>query len=142
LALRAGPRLRRSRDHRGAPSRPPGTLEAAGAAEALAAIERYEDRLARGLASIINVLDSDTIMLSGSMSRIARLYETVPRIWGRYVFSDTVSTLLRPAAHGVSSGVRGAAWLGRDHGGEAGSAEGVDREQRGRRPSRIRSATP
>lgn len=78
---------------------------------AAATLERYLDRLARGLASIINVLDPDAIVLGGGLSNLEILYTEVPRRWGRYVFSDVVSTELVPPAHGDSSGVRGAAWL-------------------------------
>jgi len=83
----------------------------AGDPEAVATLERYEARLARGLASIINVLDPTVIVLGGGLSGIGRLYEQVPQRWGEYVFSDTVATRLLPPAHGDSSGVRGAAWL-------------------------------
>jgi len=76
-----------------------------------AAMERYEDRLARGLAHVINVLDPDVIVLGGGLSNITRLYENVPRLWGRHVFSDQVATRLLPPHHGDSGGVRGAAWL-------------------------------
>ena len=72
---------------------------------------RYEERLARALASVINVLDPDVIVLGGGMSNVARLYTQVPRLWGRHVFSDRVATRLVPPVHGDSSGVRGAAWL-------------------------------
>ncbi|MES9964994.1 MAG: ROK family protein [Candidatus Sedimenticola sp. 20ELBAFRAG] len=71
----------------------------------------YEDRLARGLASIINVLDPEVIVLGGGLSNIQRLYHNVPRQWEQYVFSDSVTTRLVPPHHGDSSGVRGAAWL-------------------------------
>ncbi|RKZ93594.1 MAG: fructokinase [Candidatus Parabeggiatoa sp. nov. 1] len=74
-------------------------------------LSRYTDRLARGLASIINVLDPNVIVLGGGMSNIAQLYTEVPRLWERYVFSDRVDTVLKPAKYGDSSGVRGAAWL-------------------------------
>jgi fructokinase len=84
---------------------------AAGEAAAEACLARYEDRLARGLASVINILDPEVIVLGGGLSNIVRLYETVPRLWGRHVFSDVVRTRLLPPAHGDSSGVRGAAWL-------------------------------
>lgn len=80
---------------------------------ASACLEMWEDRLARGLASVMNVLDPDVIVVGGGLSRIARLYENVPGRWGRYVFSDRVVTRLVPAAHGDASGVRGAAWLWR-----------------------------
>jgi fructokinase len=74
-------------------------------------LHRYEDRMARALASVINLLDPNVIVLGGGMSNIARLYENVPRLWGNYVFSDRVDTELRPPVHGDASGVRGAAWL-------------------------------
>jgi fructokinase len=72
---------------------------------------RYEERLARALGAVINVLDPDVIVLGGGMSNVARLYTEVPRLWGRHVFSDQVATRLVPPVHGDSSGVRGAAWL-------------------------------
>jgi fructokinase len=75
---------------------------------------RYEERLARALASVINVLDPEVIVLGGGMSNVARLYTQVPRFWGRHVFSDRVATRLVPPVHGDSSGVRGAAWLWND----------------------------
>jgi fructokinase len=75
------------------------------------ALNRYVERLARALASVINVLDPDLIVLGGGMSNVARLYTEVPRLWRRYVFSDDVATRLARHAHGDSSGVRGAAWL-------------------------------
>ncbi len=71
----------------------------------------YEDRLARALSQVINVLDPDAIVLGGGMSNIKRLYNNVPKIWGQYVFSDRVDTRLLKNHHGDSSGVRGAAWL-------------------------------
>ncbi len=77
-------------------------------------LRHYEDRLARGLASVINLLDPDVIVLGGGLSNLDRLYPNVPRRWSRYVFSDTVANRLLPSRHGDSSGVRGAAWLGRD----------------------------
>jgi fructokinase len=76
-----------------------------------AALERYEERLARALASVINVLDPDVIVLGGGMSNVERLYTEVPRLWSKQVFSDHVATRLVRNAHGDSSGVRGAAWL-------------------------------
>ena len=78
---------------------------------AKATLSRYERRLARALASIINVLDPDVIVLGGGLSRLTRLYERVPALWEWYVFSDRVDTRLVPPRHGDSSGVRGAAWL-------------------------------
>ncbi|WP_316977362.1 ROK family protein [Shumkonia mesophila] len=84
---------------------------AAGDGAAAAALERYERRLARALAGVINVLDPDVIVLGGGLSNLGRLYETVPRLWERWVFSDRVDTALKRNRHGDSSGVRGAAWL-------------------------------
>ncbi len=75
------------------------------------AMERYANRLARGLATVINALDPDAIVLGGGMSNVAMLYETVPRLLAQYVFSDAVTTRLVPPKRGDSSGVRGAAWL-------------------------------
>jgi fructokinase len=83
----------------------------AGETEALMAYKRYADRLARGLAITINVLDPQVIVIGGGLSNIARLYEDLPGLVEGYVFSDTFSTPIRPAKHGDSSGVRGAAWL-------------------------------
>jgi fructokinase len=114
----SGPGLARDhRQHSGSDAAPPAILAAAraGAAAAEATLRRYEDRLARGLASVINLLDPEVIVLGGGLSQLDRLYRTVPAIWHRYVFSDTVRTRLLPPRHGDSSGVRGAAWLGREH---------------------------
>lgn len=77
-------------------------------------LARYEERLARALAAVINILDPDVIVLGGGLSNIERLYDTVPKLWPRYVFSDRVDTRLVPPKHGDSSGVRGAAWLWND----------------------------
>ncbi|GBD43993.1 Fructokinase [bacterium HR40] len=85
----------------------------AGDPAAEASLERYEHRLARALATVINVLDPDVIVLGGGLSNIRRLYTGVLELWPRWVFSDTVKTRLAPPVHGDSSGVRGAAWLGR-----------------------------
>tara|TARA_B100001029_G_C15013969_1_gene426081 strand:- start:232 stop:1146 length:915 start_codon:yes stop_codon:yes gene_type:complete len=74
-------------------------------------IKVFENRLARALAQIINVLDPDAIVLGGGLSNIDRLYKNIPKIWGKYIFSDSVSTALHKAKYGDSSGVRGAAWL-------------------------------
>jgi fructokinase len=76
-----------------------------------AALSRYEDRLARALSQVINLLDPEVIVLAGGVSRIERLYRHVPALWGQWIFSDSVRTRLVPARHGDSSGVRGAAWL-------------------------------
>jgi fructokinase len=74
-------------------------------------LRRYEDRMARSLAHVINMLDPHVIVLGGGMSNISRLYETVPLLWARYVFSDKVDTRLVAPRYGDSSGVRGAALL-------------------------------
>jgi fructokinase len=86
-------------------------LASAGEADAASSLDLYVSRLARALASIINVLNPDAIVLGGGVSNMDRLYEEVPRLWGKYVFSDVVTTQLVRALHGDSSGVRGAAWL-------------------------------
>lgn len=82
-----------------------------GETAALATLERYVDRLARGLASIINTMDPDVIVLGGGLSAVQHLYVRVPEIWGRWVFSDRIDTRLLPPVHGDSSGVLGAACL-------------------------------
>ncbi|OJW76475.1 ROK family protein [Thiobacillus sp. 65-1402] len=86
-------------------------LANAGYGPCSATLARYEERLARALAGVINLIDPDVIVLGGGLSNIARLYDSVPRLWPRYVFSDRVDTKLVPPQHGDSSGVRGAAWL-------------------------------
>jgi len=106
-----------SRDHT---SRTGERLEAAAiAARAIsgdpaadATLTRYERRLAKALASIINVVDPHAIVLGGGLSNVERLYERVPPLWTPFVFSDRVVTTLLRARYGDSSGVRGAAWLG------------------------------
>jgi fructokinase len=102
----SGPGL--ARDHLQRTGRAATAEEAVLDEESLA---RYEERLARSLAGVINVLDPDVIVLGGGMSNVARLYAEVPRLWGRHVFSDQVATRLARNAHGDASGVRGAAWL-------------------------------
>ncbi len=82
-----------------------------GDADAVAALDRYVDRLARATATVINLIDPHIIVLGGGLSNVARLYRDVPKLWPAYVFSDTVVTKLVPPRHGDSSGVRGAAWL-------------------------------
>jgi fructokinase len=78
---------------------------------ACASLDRYAHRMARALASVINLLDPDVIVLGGGLSNIDSVYERVPALWTRWVFSDRVDTRLVKNAHGDSSGVRGAAWL-------------------------------
>ena len=92
----------------------PATIAARAAAgdEACArTLDRYEARLARALAHVINLVDPEIIVLGGGLSRIDRIYDGVPRAWGEFVYSDSVATRLVRAAHGDASGVRGAAWL-------------------------------
>ncbi len=105
----AGPGLARScgaADAAGLPAR-----AEAGDARAAAALERHADRLARGLAVILNVLDPDVVVLGGGLSNMDHLYERVPALLRGYVFSDTNDTPVLRNRHGDSSGVRGAAWL-------------------------------
>lgn len=78
---------------------------------AKATLERYCDRFARSLANVINIIDPDVIVVGGGLSNIHELYTRVPELWTQYIFSDRVDTQLKPAKHGDSSGVRGAAWL-------------------------------
>jgi fructokinase len=110
----SGPGL--ARDHRlvtGKDLRSEEIVAAANAGDeaAEATLRRYESRLARGLAHVINLLDPDVIVLGGGLSNLDRLYRHVPAIWSEWVFSDRVDTPLVKARHGDSSGVRGAAWL-------------------------------
>ena len=77
-------------------------------------MQSYEDRLARATAGVINILDPHIVVLGGGVSNIDRLYDSLPRLWPKYVFSDTVRTKLAKAKYGDSSGVRGAAWLWND----------------------------
>jgi len=89
-----------------------------GDAACAATLARWDQRLARALAGVINLLDPDVIVLGGGLSRMAATYTAVPALWGRWIFSggvrEPVRTRLLPALHGDASGVRGAAWLGRD----------------------------
>ena len=105
------PRLRARHALRPRSSRDIVRAAAAGDPHAIAALRRYEDRLARALATVINVLDPDAIVLGGGMSNLPDLAATTSALLPRYVFSDTVLTQVLPNVHGDSSGVRGAAWL-------------------------------
>jgi fructokinase len=110
----SGPALARSFGEVAGRPIPPADIAAlamAGDAVAEGVLARYEDRLARALASVINLLDPDVIVLGGGMSNVERLYRTVPRLWQDRVFSDRTDTPLVRNRHGDSSGVRGAAWL-------------------------------
>ena len=104
----SGPGLAR---HGGAPAPTLCARAADGDAAAQDALDRHADRLARGLAVVMNVLDPDVIVLGGGLSNMAHLYEAVPRRMAQYVFSDVAATPVVPNRHGDSSGVRGAAWL-------------------------------
>jgi predicted NBD/HSP70 family sugar kinase len=112
--LLSGPGFARDHLAHGGTERTAPEIVAAARANAGAArdsLDRYLDRLARALASIVNVLDPDVVVLGGGMSNVAELYAELPARLGAYVFSDTLATRIVPAAHGDSSGVRGAAWL-------------------------------
>lgn len=98
----------------GRPAAEVARLAACGESAAVAALEQYCGRMARSLATVINVIDPDAIVLGGGLSNIDQLYDRVPELWAPWVFSDTVSTPLLKALHGDSSGVRGAAWLWND----------------------------
>jgi fructokinase len=123
----SGPGMSRDHARRTGARLPPQEITlraAAGDVAADATLARYEHRMARALAAVINVLDPDVVVLGGGMSNIERLYVNVPRIWGAFVFGATavgdeprgreatvVRTRLLRAVHGDSSGVRGAARL-------------------------------
>jgi len=83
----------------------------AGNALAESCLSRYENRMARALASVINIVDPDVIVLGGGLSKLERLYTNIPKLWAPYIFSDDIITRLVPPKYGDSSGVRGAAWL-------------------------------
>ena len=108
----AGPALARDCDGPGAhdASGLPARAEA-GDQSAIDALDRHADRLARGLAVVVNLLDPDAIVLGGGLSNMAHLYTGLPRLIPRHVFSDVVATPILQNKHGDSSGVRGAAWL-------------------------------
>jgi len=77
----------------------------------LAALERFYSRVSRGLASVINLLDPDAIVLGGGLSQLAGIEVAIRERLPQHVFSDSVRTTILRAVHGDSSGVRGAAWL-------------------------------
>jgi fructokinase len=84
---------------------------ASGEAEAEETLSRFEDRLGRSLAVLINVIDPDVIVLGGGLSNVARIYQNVPALTRKHVFGDRFTTRIVQNRHGDSSGVRGAAWL-------------------------------
>lgn len=85
----------------------------AGDVRCRAALEQYADRMARGLAVVINLIDPSLIVLGGGLSNISMLYQRLPTLWKPWVFTDQVTTQLAAAHHGDASGVRGAMWLGK-----------------------------
>jgi len=107
----SGPGFAAHAGHPGTPAEDIVQNAESGDPAAQAHLERYIIQLAKALAHIINIVDPAAIVLGGGMSKIARLYSDVPRVWNRFVFSDSVVTELLPPRHGASSGVRGAAWL-------------------------------
>ncbi|MBI5719757.1 MAG: ROK family protein [Burkholderiales bacterium] len=120
--LVSGPGLARDHREHGAAGHLSGEQIAAAAAcgdaACAATLERHASRLARSLAAVINLLDPDIVVLGGGLSRMAHLYERVPQLWHPWVVSggvrEPVRTRLAASVHGDASGVRGAAWLGRD----------------------------
>ena len=110
----SGPGFERDYVRRSGPSRSSRDIvraAAGGDADAIEALRRYKDRLARALAGVINILDPDIVVLGGGMSNLPELAPSVSTLLPRHVFSDTVQTVVAPNLHGDSSGVRGAAWL-------------------------------
>ena len=114
----SGPGLSADHERRtGSRLEPPHIIARAAEGDAAAeeTLGRYERRMARALASVINLIDPEVIVLGGGMSNVSRLYERVPQLWSEWVFAagqaESIRTSLRPARHGASSGVRGAAWL-------------------------------
>lgn len=110
----SGPGMRRDHVQSGGESVDPAAIAAhaaAGNAACDATLRRYEARLARALAEVINILDPDVIVLGGGLSNLDRLYANVPTLWATQVFSDHVATRFLKNRGGDASGVRGAAWL-------------------------------
>ena len=108
----AGPSLARDCDGPGAHDASPlPARAAAGDTAAITSLDRHADRLARGLAMVINLLDPDAIVLGGGLSNMQHLYTELPKRIPGYAFSDTIATPVLRNAHGDASGVRGAAWL-------------------------------
>ncbi|HET8656562.1 MAG TPA: ROK family protein [Longimicrobiaceae bacterium] len=113
-ALLSGPAFEREFRERTGEAR--GSREIVAAAQAgepaaAEALDRYFDRLARGLATVVNLLDPDVIVLGGGMSNVPGIADAVRERLLRYVFNDTLATRVVLNRHGDSSGVRGAAWL-------------------------------
>jgi fructokinase len=110
----SGPGLAGDHLRHGGESLPPAAIAvraAQGDAACEASLRRYERRLAKALAVVINIVDPEVVVLGGGLSNLERLYRNVPALWAAYIFSDAPRTRLARSAHGDSSGVRGAAWL-------------------------------
>ena len=107
-ALAGAYRSLSGRDHRSEELVP---LAAGGDAAARFVLDRWTNQLARALATIVNLLDPNVIVLGGGLSRMSHIYVAIPRLWSTWIFSDRVATRLVPAQYGDASGVRGAAWL-------------------------------
>jgi len=110
----SGPAMRRDHEQSGGESLNPAEIAAraaAGDTACEATLNRYEARLGRALAEVINILDPDAIVLGGGLSNLDRLYTKVPQLWAAQVFSDRIATRFLKNHHGDASGVRGAAWL-------------------------------
>ena len=110
----SGPGLTRDHEHAAGERLEPATIVArasTGDRAAVATLGRYHHRMARALASILNVVDPDVVVLGGGLSNMPGLSASVMKLWGEFVFSDSVTTTIVPAMHGDASGVRGAAWL-------------------------------
>jgi len=101
----------RARTGRSLPAEEIAQAAGAGDGEARKCLEVFQDRLARSLAAVVNMLDPDMIVLGGGLSNIMQLYTTLPEMVAAHAFSDAIDTPIVRAAHGDSSGVRGAAWL-------------------------------
>jgi predicted NBD/HSP70 family sugar kinase len=110
----SGPAMARDHAQSGAETMQPAEIAAraaAGDSACEATLRRYEARLARALAVVINILDPDAIVLGGGLSNLDRLYTNVPKLWMAHAFSDQLATRFLKGRHGDASGVRGAAWL-------------------------------
>jgi len=110
----SGPGLTRDHEHTAGERLEPATIVArasTGDRAAVATLGRYHHRMARALASILNIVDPDVVVLGGGLSNLPGLSASVMKLWGAFVFSDSVTTTIVPAVHGDASGVRGAAWL-------------------------------
>jgi fructokinase len=113
-AYLSGPALAADHSRHGGEALDPAEIDrraSAGDAACETTLRRYEERLGRALAGVINIIDPQVIVVGGGLSNLARLYRNLPECCGRHVFSDVFRTQFLPPVHGDSSGVRGAAWL-------------------------------